>query len=162
MPDTVEKHPWDGVECKNKHLHSDSPQDELIAAARRLFEHGQCLGGCGSPYGPHTGYQVQWDELAVGAAFVETVESEELASRGAATMLRYAERVTALYRQEREKHRPPHFSSVPDDHPEQPTFRYDAETEANLKAAMLPEMASSSVAADSQIVTPTHAAALNR
>lgn len=53
---------------------SISSEKELIDAANRLIEHGECLGGSGSPYGEHTGYAAQFDEIAVGNALINKLE----------------------------------------------------------------------------------------
>jgi cell division protein FtsB len=57
---------WGDVETKNKSVQTPA---ELLEAAKRLVESGDCLGGCGNPYGKHTGFAAQFDEIAVGEAY---------------------------------------------------------------------------------------------
>jgi len=57
---------WGDVRIKN---YSVATPEELLAAAKRLVEQGETLGGCGSPYGKHTGFAAQFDEIAVGEAY---------------------------------------------------------------------------------------------
>lgn len=45
-------------------------KEELIQAAERLILHGETLGGCGNPY-YNSEYESQFDEIAVGEAFLE-------------------------------------------------------------------------------------------
>lgn len=58
---------WGETPIKNK---SVTTPDELRAAAQRLIECAETLGGCGTPYGKHTGYAKQFDERAVGEAYL--------------------------------------------------------------------------------------------
>ena len=67
---------WGDVEIKNMDINTP---EELADAARRLIDSGETLGGCGCPYGKHTGYASQFDEIAVGHAHLAlTAENRRL------------------------------------------------------------------------------------
>lgn len=136
------------------------PKEEFLASCERF--HAQVAGEAGVLTNCLTLAQLIAENERLRSELVEAEKAEESAVSGAATMLHYAERVTALYRQERARWRDyhaPRASWQPytletqaqarercERELQEYNAKWDADTEANLKAAMLPEMRSSNVA----------------